>query len=114
MNPLLAINLGLAPAPLRPTFPDGVVRRCTDPDKYRRERPADFYDPDARRAAITDFVRANGPVSATEVCEWADCAMSTTKVDMQTLSRRGLIVHVGWGGRRGRVKLWSVPDAPAC
>ncbi len=114
MNPLLAINLGLAPVLPRPDIPDGIVRRFICPERTQRKMPAAFYDKEVRRQAMVDFIRVNQPVSGIEVSEWAGCDVNTSRIDLQVLSRRGMVVHVGWCGKRGRLKLWSTPDAPTC
>lgn len=114
MNLLLAINLGLAPVPPRPIIPDGIVRRCADPDKYRREPLSEVSSTAERRDRIADFLRVHPPISAGELRGFAGVSMSTLNADLLALSRRGLIVPAGWGGQTGRARLWSASDAPTC
>lgn len=113
MNTLLAINLGLAPVPARPSFPDGIVRRCADPDKWRREPLSEVSSTAKRRERIADFIRAHQPICAGDLHDFAGVAMSTLGGDLMALSRCGLIVPAGFGGQTGRARLWSAADAPA-
>lgn len=109
---LALVTLGLSAVRPRPPLPDGVLHRYIDPDKYKREVPI-YHNPAARRADIVKYVRANGLVTASDLCEWTGANSGSIGNDLRILKRQGEIADGGWeyfaGG--GKQKLWRICDA---
>ena len=87
-------------------------RRFTDPDKIKRDVPR-YFNPVERRADIVKYIRANGPVTISDLCEWTGADIGTVGSDVRTLKREGRIVWAGWDRipSGGKQKLWRLADA---
>ena len=109
---LALVTLGLSAVRPRPPLPDGVLRRFTDPDKMKRDVPR-YFNPVERRADIVKYIRANGPVTIADLCEWTGADIGTVGSDVRTLRREGQIAEAGWDRipSGGKQKLWRLTDA---
>lgn len=90
---MIALTLGMAPQPQRPSFPPGVVRRIVDSDRLKRDVP-EFYRPDARRDWIVAWLSANGPATCEDLCQVADSNVGVIGSDIRLLAKSGRIVCV--------------------
>jgi hypothetical protein len=109
---LALVTLGLSAVRPRPPLPDGVLRRFTDPDKMKRDVPR-YFNPAERRADIVKYIRANGPVTISDLCELTGADIGTVGSDVRTLRREGRISEAGWDRipSGGKQKLWRLADA---
>ena len=109
---LALITMGALPIPPRPDFPAGVVRTFSDPDKFKRTVP-DLYDPRKRQDDIVAFIRANGPCTVEDLCDWTEIDAGTIGADFRVLRRAGRIVECGQSRQpnRHKQKLWSAAHA---
>jgi hypothetical protein len=89
-----------------------AMRGFTDPDKMKRDVPR-YFNPAERRADIVKYIRANGLVTVSDLCEWTGADIGTVGSDVRTLKREGRIVWAGWDRipSGGKQKLWRLADA---